>query len=129
MKYILRNDAVMERCIAEIRASMGKTVTIAETKRSNPQNALYWMLLGILGPEIGHKPEDLHEILKARWLGTRDRVVDGIKITELVSTTTLDKKQMTEHIEKVYALGLELNINLPTPDHWGLENEPNEKTA
>ncbi len=129
MKFILKNDQIIANCIMHIHASMGKTVTIAETKRSNPQNALYWMLLGILAPAIGHKSEDLHEILKVRFIGVEKKIIDGVQIIQPISTTTLNKKQFTEYIDRVYALGHELNVNLPTPDHWGLENEPDKKTA
>ena len=121
MQYILRNDDVIARCIEEIKRSPGMTVTIKETKRSSDQNALMWMLLAALGKDMGYTSEQLHEVLKVRWLGVSKRIVEGIEIVEPVSTTTLTKKQFTEYIDKIYELGAIMGIALPVPSHWGLE--------
>jgi len=129
MQFILKNDAVIANCMQAIQASRGMTVTIKETKRSNPQNSLYWMLVGVLAKELGNSPDDLHRILKVRFLGVKKSFVDGHELIEPISTTSLNKKQFTEYIDMVYALGSQLNINLPLPDHWGLEDEPDKKTA
>lgn len=121
MQYILRNDDVIARCIEEIKRSPGMTVTIKETKRGLDQNALMWMLLTVLGKDMGYTSEQLHEVLKVRWLGVSKRIVEGIEIVEPVSTTTLTKKQFTEYIDKIYELGAIMGIVLPNPSHWGLE--------
>lgn len=121
MKYVLRNETVIENCIAEIRQSLGKTVEIKDTKRSNQQNALMWMLITAIAKETGYTPDALHETLKVRWLGVNKRIVEGIELVEANSTTKLTKPQFGEYIDKIYALGAELNIQLPDPSYWGLE--------
>lgn len=119
--YVLKDHFIIERCIDEIKRSLGKTVTIKETKRTNPQNALYWKILTIIADEIGYTPEDMHTEIKVKFLGTTKRLVAGVELIEPMSTTTLSTKQFGELIDKVYALGHKLNIIIPSPDYWGLE--------
>lgn len=121
MQFILKSEDVAKRCCHEIMRSLGKTVAIKETKRTNTQNALYWLVLTIIAEEIGMIPEELHDEIKVRFLGVKKRMVYGHEIIEPISTTTLSKKQFGELIDKVYALAGELNIKIPSPDYWGLE--------
>jgi hypothetical protein len=121
MLYVLKDEGVIERCIAGIRLSLGKTVEIKTAKRSLPQNRLYWNLLNVLSKDIGMTPDELHEEIKVRFIGVETKVIAGQVIRQPISTTTLDKKQFTELIDKVYALGAELNIVLPNPAFWGME--------
>lgn len=121
MQFVIKNDDIAKRCCQAVMASLGKTVVIKETKRTNPQNALYWSVLTIIAGELGMEPEELHDEIKVRFLGVKKRVVHGQELIEPISTTTLSKKQFGELIDKVYALAGELNIKIPSPDYWGLE--------
>ena len=48
-------------CVVEIRKM--------DKRRSNRQNRTMWMWLGVLSKDLGYSPEELHEILKMRFLG------------------------------------------------------------
>lgn len=119
--YVLKSPEIIDRCIAEIKTSLGKTVTIKDSKRNNDQNALYWKLVSIIAKEIGETQDDLHAIIKVRFLGVQKRFVDGVELVEPISTTTLTTKEFAGLIDKVYALAANLNIIIPQPDYWGLE--------
>lgn len=121
MIYNLKSQEIINRCVDDIRTSIGKSVEIKEMKRSLPQNRLYWNLLNILAKDMGYDSDTLHTTLKVRWLGVSRRIIEGVEIVEPVSTTTLTTKQMTEYIDKIYELGAIMGIVLPNPSYWGLE--------
>lgn len=118
--YNLVNDDVISRCCAEIRASKGMSVKIAPMKRSLDQNSLYHALVGIIAKEIGETPDDLHEQLKVRFLGVEEKEVWGKKLIVPKSTASLSKADFGNLIDKVYALGSNLSIKLPSPSHYGM---------
>jgi len=117
--YNLIDDQRIENCIAEIRRSKGKRVVISDPKRSLDQNALMHSLIDIIAKELGNKPEELKLTLKVRWLGTYEKEVDGKTLVLPVETSTRTKAQISDFIDKLYALGANLNIRLPTPSHYG----------
>jgi len=96
-------------------------VSITKPKRSLDQNALYHSLIGIIAKELGYQPDDLHEQIKVRFLGVEEKTVFNQKLIMPKSTTTLNKREFSELIDKVYALGMGYNIKLPTADHYGIE--------
>lgn len=89
------------------------TITIKKTKRSRSlrQNAYYWLILTLLGKELGYTPEEMHDTFKAKFLYKLDH---GLKIPQ--STTSLDIVEFIEYLEKIIAIAIELNITLPRPD-------------
>lgn len=123
--YVLKTDKIIENCIAEIKKSAGKTVTIRDTKRNNDQNALYWKIVSILAKEIGYHPDELHTEIKVKFLGVKKRVVAGVELIEPCSTTGLTTKQFAQLVDKVYALADELKVVIPSPDYWGIDVRAN----
>lgn len=118
--YNLVNDDVISRCCAEIGASKGMKVTIGPMKRSLDQNALYHSLVAIIAKEIGEEPDSLHEQLKVRFLGVEEKEVWGKKLIVPKSTASLSKSEFGNLIDKLYALGSNLNIQLPSASHYGM---------
>lgn len=106
--------------VAHIRANPTMCVKVEEYKpnRSNAQNRLMWMWLNLIAEEIGEEPENLHEQLKVRFLGVERKVVDGQALIQPRSTTTLDTKEMSQHLLKIEALANDLEIVLPRPDDY-----------
>lgn len=83
-------------------------------KRSNPQNRLYWAWVRILSRHFGYSDEELHEILKAKFLGVETTTFGGETYTIPRSSKRLSKEDFTSYLEKVMALGMQEGINLPT---------------
>jgi hypothetical protein len=99
-------------------------VTIEEYsgKRSNPQNALYWKYLSIMGDHFGYTKDEMHEELASRFLGMVERkTLGGKQIIEPRSTTTLTKKEFSEYMDKIMALAIQQEITLPQPDYFGYD--------
>jgi hypothetical protein len=123
VKYFLKDETIIENCIAQIRNSLGMTVTIKKEKRSLDQNALMWVLLQVLSDYTGDDTETLHERLKVSFLGVEYRTVKGIDLVVPKSTASLNTKKFTAYIDKIYMLGDTLSLKLPRPPHYGYEDE------
>ena len=95
----------------------GKEVVIKirekEDGRSIEQNALWWSWMTIISNSIGHTKEEMHTILKYKFL-QRTKVIDGKEIITLKSTATLDKNEFNQLINDVsFWANDTLNIRLP----------------
>lgn len=92
--------------------------------RSLAQNAWYWSgVVGAISEHTGYSPDEVHELLKAKFLPKKLAIADGNGevVDELViggSTTKLNKIQFGEYIEEVRkwageTLGLTIHDPLP----------------
>lgn len=123
MEYHLRDESVREHVQNIIKSLSTKddwVITVSPFKkgRSNPQNRLYWAWVRIISRECGYSDDDMHEILKSRFLGMQviEYKTKG-KTEQLVvpkSTAKLSKSEFTEYLEKVMVLGHKMGVNLPT---------------
>jgi hypothetical protein len=89
--------------------------------RSLAQNALYWgIYVKTLSDYTGYAPEEIHELLKAKFLPKRIELVDANgEVSEITiggSTTRLNKLQFTEYLERVFIFACELGVSIPEPN-------------
>lgn len=92
--------------------------------RSNPQNSYYWgCVVQILSDELGYTPNEVHEIIKHKFLTEKKIVIrrkTEIPLNFSKSTTQLDTKEFEELMSKVRQwASIELGIYI---------QEPNEET-
>lgn len=120
---------VNRRRLAELlRARRDCELTILIEKRhatrSAAQNAYYWAgVIGSISEHTGYTPDEVHELLKAKFLPKRMAVADknGVIVDELViggTTTRLNRLEFGEYIERVRqwaAESLDLVIHDPLP--------------
>ena len=93
-------------------------------RRSLSQNNLYWQWVGILARETGNDPDSVHEALKARFLIPKEITFMGEK-TLYRSSSKLDTREMSEYMDRVYALATaEMGILLPVPDEADALTKP-----
>ncbi len=109
-----------ERFDNYIRQFEGKNVqiTIETTKtiRSNDQNRYYWLLLENLSNEIGHTTDELHNILKTKFL-FGFICINGKEEKMVKSTTELTTVEFEIYLTKIREwASIELNIYLPLPN-------------
>lgn len=122
MLFIIDSEAKRTACADFIRriTSANETMQVEikpyRRNRSTAQNRLMWMYYGVIAHHIGCEPEDLHEQMKIKVLGTVRKVILGQAIIMPVSTTTLDVDGMIRFLEAIEALALDLDITLPNPD-------------
>ena len=85
----------------------------AENVRTNQQNKLWWSWMNIIADELGYSKQEIHDILKYKFL-LREEMIDGEIHQSLKSTTTLTKKEFNKLTEDVFYWANDtFNINLP----------------
>ena len=84
--------------------------------RTLKQQAYYWgVVLKYIAEYMGEREEDVHEIMKSKFLRKR-RVWRGSELTILKSTTELTSDEFGVYIERVIQEGSELGVEIPMAD-------------
>jgi hypothetical protein len=94
------------------------TVKKEKSQRSIQQNKYYWgVVIKLLCEEIGLDEDELHEILKYKFL--KEHVGNKVlgEVDFVRSTTNLTTKEMEEYLEKIRIWAAQfLNTNIPLPN-------------
>lgn len=94
------------------------TLCRKRSKRSNSQNALYWVYSTILAQEIGMDKNEMHEILKFKFL-KKEKVDEntGEVLNYIGSTASLTKSEFIELVDNTIRWAAEFfNVVLPPPN-------------
>jgi len=85
-----------------------------KTKRSENQSRYYFgVVLDILSKHTGYESDEMHEILKFKFL--RKRINNDVEYVQ--STTKLNTAEMEEYLEKIRRwAAVELYCNIPLPN-------------
>jgi len=104
-----------------LREFEGKDVELRikerSANRSKEQNSLYWKWIDILSKEIGYTKEEMHTLIKYKFL--KRNIVDenGVEQEIIKSTTTLTTKEFSLMMnDLLFWSNNTLNINLPNND-------------
>lgn len=86
-----------------------------KTKRSDLQNNFYWgVVIELLSKELGYDQEELHEILKYKFL-KKNSALNGMEYVK--STAKLTTGEFEEYLDKIKRWSAEfLNIVIPNPN-------------
>lgn len=105
----------------ELKEFEGKRVEVRIQKlkstRSQQQNRYWWAIITILSKEIGYKKEEIHEILKFKFL-KRSKVIEstGEILEYLESTTKLSRSEFADMTTELIQWSAEtFNVILPLP--------------
>lgn len=105
----------------EVKHFEGKRVEITIQKlkstRSAQQNRLWWLYVTIMAKEVGYTKEEMHEILKFKFL-KKEKVDEKTgEIFEYIgSTTKLSKSEFADMVTDLIRFAAEtFNIVLPLP--------------
>lgn len=84
--------------------------------RTCPQNALYWMWIGLIAEHTGDDAASLHDYFKRTYLPRQFRAVMGRTVEVDITTTTLSTAAFAEYMQKIEAfVQVELGMTLPHP--------------
>ena len=114
-KIVWDNKTTLVDYIRAIEDGTKVEVEITETPdiRTNKQNKLWWSWMKIIGNELGYSKNEIHDILKYKFL-LREEINDGETTQHLKSTSTLTKKEFNKLTQDVFFWANDtLNINLP----------------
>mgnify|MGYP003112999067 CR=1 FL=1 len=115
-KLILKNKRIFNDSLLSLE---GKEVEIKirekSFNRSREQNSLYWKWIDLLSKECGYTKEEMHELIKYKFLKRNIVDDDGQEQEVIKSTTTLTTKEFNLFMnDLLYWSNNTLNINLPS---------------
>lgn len=122
MKFRLQSSEdreAIQEYLGRLSVEKGYDVTIVKhkAKRSDDQNALYWVWVTLVAKETGNDSETIHKTLARKFLGFDTYEVLGEKIAKVRSTTKLSTEEFTNYLNQVEAfVTTELDIILPHPE-------------
>ena len=114
-KIIFDDKAKFLNSIAQMEEGIRVVIEVrpAENVRTNNQNRLWWSWMSIIADELGYGKQEIHDILKYKFL-LREEMIEGDMHQSLKSTTTLTKKEFQKLTQDVYYWANDtFNINLP----------------
>ena len=99
--------------------------------RTRSQNNLYWMWLEEMANyystrEQQYDKEDMHDLMRYKFLGTEDKRLGNTTIpAQLVSTTKLRKIDMSEYMTKIEAWNTDngLRVTIPAMNEYSKYRE------
>lgn len=90
-------------------------IKVRTNNRTTEQNSLYWKWINIMSEETGFTKEEMHELIKYKFLKRTSINNNGVEEVKLKSTTSLTVKEFTKLMDDIlYWSNNTLNINLPT---------------
>lgn len=93
------------------------SVKLHRGKRTSPQNAWYWTIVGIVSRETDNTKDVIHRFFKKEFLGYDIKEIGGKRIAIVRSSSSLTTEEFTEYLNNVEAFAAtELGIILPHPD-------------
>lgn len=132
-KFLIRSAADADAVADRIRhLPIGERPWQIEIKpyrkqRTLSQNALYWKWLEIIGADLGYDRDEIHDILREKFLPVSCETILGVTRRRLTSTSHPDftTAMMSEYMAAIERFcATDLDIYLPHPD-----DEYHEKMA
>ena len=107
--FVLSAASIRDRAMAAVgelpigNPPLAVTVSAHKAKRTQSQNARYWAMLGVMAEHTGHEAEEIHDLMRAKFLEHREVTIGGQQYTILQSTTRLSTAAMAAYIERIEA--------------------------
>src|SRR5574343_332589 len=124
-KLILSNR---EQFSADIKKFEGKNFYLVADEekqtRSNNQNSYYWgVVLKILADELGYTIDEMHEVLKYKFLPKKEIDIKGEKV-KIGSSAKLKTDEFEKYLEEIRIFAsTSLGITIPLPNEVHITNE------
>lgn len=87
-------------------------------KRSTLANRYYWEILSQAGDQSGHTKDELHALMRWKFLGANLTEVMGNTMNLLPSTTDLNTKEFSEYVKQVETYILESGFIISAPPYY-----------
>ena len=116
-KVVAGRQVLIKAIRAHKNTNLSVTIEPKKSKRTSPQNALWWVYMDVIAREFGYTKDEMHEICKYKFL-LSEKVDEktGLVLKYIRSTTELNKEEFSELIENLYAwAATDFNILLPEP--------------
>ena len=106
------------RQIGELDLSKQWDIKIEEFKsnRSVAQNKRYWRLINELGSFLGYEPEEMHQMMKYKYLSYKQEML-GDEMVVIPTTSQLTIKEFIEYCNNVEKFAVGLGFTLDITQH------------
>jgi hypothetical protein len=106
------------RQIGELDLSKQWDIKIEEFKsnRSTAQNKRYWRLINELGSFLGYEPEEMHQMMKYKYLSYKQEML-GDEMVVIPTTSQLTIKEFIEYCNNVERFAVGLGFTLDITQH------------
>ena len=128
MLKLIFNESHKLEIIETIRALNSEFKWQVEVKRyrknrSDCQNRLLWLWLGVIGDELGYHKDEMYDVVVDQcWpCGMEEVLFCEKKIVRQRKTSQLNSKEFTVFLNNIDSLSLGLGIILPKPEDVYLE--------
>lgn len=124
--FKLSSQDERERCINYLNSlnldkPLSVEIKLYRKNRTLAQNRLLFMWLTIIGNDLGYHVEEIHAIMKDKFLSSEIVVFQGKGFQVSPSTANLNTKEFTEYLNRIELFAnSELGIILPHPEeiYW-----------
>lgn len=101
------------RYLGELDLSKQWDIEVKEFKsnRSVAQNKRYWRLINELGSYLGYEPEEMHQMMKYKYLSYKQEML-GDEMVVIPSTSDLTIKEFIEYCNNVEKFAISLGFTL-----------------
>ena len=101
------------RYLGELDLSKQWDIEVKEFKsnRSVAQNKRYWRLINELGSYLGYEPEEMHQMMKYKYLSYKQEML-GDEMVVIPSTSELTIKEFIEYCNNVEKFAISLGFTL-----------------
>lgn len=108
MNYVIQNAGsrqVVHNVIDMLDSRKAWAVEIKpwQPKRSHDQNSKYWSIVEEIARQTGHHKDEIHDILKVKFLQTKTVNIFGIEREVVPDSRNLSASQFSEYIDQVQA--------------------------
>lgn len=115
-------DLIIRRIVEYIRLFKPKLkiqVTVGDYKRNRSleQNDRLWAMYKIIGDELGYTKDEIHSLMRYKFLGMDKKEVAGEIIEELPSTTKLKVGDMIDYQDDIERWANGMGIRMPARDY------------
>lgn len=113
------NKSAFERYLSIFKEDEEVSIEIKKwrNKRSSSQNDYYWgVVIPILCKETGYTKDEMHDILKNKFLSKTEKI-KNVSFILTKSTTKLDTTEFNDYIEEIKRwAAIFLNTYIPDPE-------------
>jgi len=117
-KFIPYNQDQLIQAFKKLSGKRAEITVRPETKsRTNEQNRYLWgVVYKYISEEIGYEPEQVHELMKFKFLKI-EILVKGNPETVIRSTTDLSTEEFNQYVERIVRWAAEfLSVSIPEPN-------------
>lgn len=118
-KFQFYNAELFKRDLAQYEGQdINLTIKPFKKSRSDNQNRYYWgVVIKLISEELGYFAEEMHEILKQKFLDQKEFKFGKDQFIVTKSTSELSTKEFEDYLENIRQFAhMTLNIFIPLPN-------------